>query len=238
MQYHPFKMEEVMTEKEGLIWFKSQFRIPVQAAVKGTPFTVDLISAIAMQESYGDAWGLIYKSMPVAEVLKRCVGDTLDFPSRSSAFPKNKAALIAPSVPNGQEMFNIAREALLTLAGFNHGYNGAAHNPDKFCHGYGIFQYDIQFFQQTNPDFFLQKKWFDFDQCLALCLSELKAVSDVLFKGKTKLTDEQLTYVAIGYNVGPRKVKVGGGFKQGHQSDGIFYGENIDRYMRMAEAIP
>jgi hypothetical protein len=228
-----------MTEKEGLIWFKSQFRVPVQAAVAGTPFTVDLICAIAMQESYGDAWGLIFKTMPVAEVLKRCVGDTLDFPSRSaSAFPKNKAALIAPSIPNGQAMFDIARDALLTLAGFNHGYSGAAHNPDKFCHGYGIFQYDIQFFRKINPDFFLQKKWFDFDQCLALCLAELKSVAGSLYPGKTSLTDEQLTYVAIGYNIGASKVHVGGGFKQGHKSDGIFYGENIDRYLRMAEAIP
>jgi|SRR5580704_11403224 hypothetical protein len=231
-------MEGIMTEKEGLIWFKTQFRVPVQAAVAGTPFTVDLISAIAMQESYSDAWGLIYKTMPVAEVLKRCVGDSLDFPSRSSAFPKNKAALIAASVPNGQQMFDIARDALIMLAGFNHGYNGAAHNPDKFCHGYGIFQYDIQFFRKTNPDFFLQKKWFDLDQCLALCLTELKGVADSLYAGKTSLTDEQLTYVAIGYNIGASKVKVGAGFKQGHQSDGIYYGENIDRYMRMSEAIP
>src|SRR5260370_26778434 len=135
-------------------------------------------------------------------------------------------------------MFDIAREALITLAGFNHGYNGAAHNLDKFCHGYGIFQYDIQFFRRTKPNFFLQKKWFDFDQCLALCLNELKNVAVSLFAGKTSLTDEQLTYVAIGYNIGARKVKVGGGFKQGHKSDGIYYCDNSGRDLRMAGAQP
>ena len=70
-------------------------------------------------------------------------------------------------------MFDIARDALLTLAGFNHGYGRVSHSPVKFCHGYGIFQYDIQFFKDENPDFFLQKKWFSFDECLALALKEL-----------------------------------------------------------------
>src|SRR4051812_47367431 len=98
-------MESPVTEKQGMTWFKNQFRNKVAAAASGTPFTLDLITAIAMQESYGDAWGLIYKTMPVDEVLKRCVGDTLDYPDRSaSAFPKNKAELVAPQIPHGQEM--------------------------------------------------------------------------------------------------------------------------------------
>src|SRR5258708_23551591 len=123
-------------------------------------------------------------------------------------------------------MVDIAREAFITLVGFNHGYNGAAHNLDKFCHGYGIFQYDIQFFRRTNPNFFLQKTWFDFDQCLALCLNELKYVAVSLFAGKTSLTDQQLTYVAIGYNTWASKVKVGGGGKQSPKSHGIDYTGN------------
>lgn len=226
-----------MTDVQGITWFKTNFADKVNAGIVGTPLTLDLIVAIAMQESYGDAWGLIYKTMPVDEVIKRCVGDTLDTPNRS-AFPKNKAALVASNIPNGAAMFDIARAALLQLAGFNHAYNGAAHNPDKFCHGYGIFQYDIQFFKGTNPDFFLQKKWFDFDECLRLCVKELKGVAASLFPNRNTLTDEELTYVAIGYNIGARRVRVGDGFKQGHESNGIFYGENIDRYMRLAHATP
>lgn len=224
-----------MTEKEGMTFFKSQFRDKVATAVAGTPFTLDLLTAIAMQESFGDAWGLVFKTMPVDEVLKRCIGDTLDTPNRS-AFPKNKAELVA--APNGQAMFGIARDALQMLAGFNHAYGPAAHNPVKFCHGYGIFQYDIQFFKDTNPDFFLQKKWFSFDECLALALKELNGCATTLFPGEASLDDEKLTYCAIGYNVGPRRVRVGAGFKQGHEDDGVFYGENIDRFLRIAHTIP
>lgn len=226
-----------MTEKEGMTWFKTQFRDQIQAAIAGTPITLDLVTAIAMQESYSDAWGLIFKAMPVAEVLKRCVGDTFDAPNRS-AFPKNRSELVAPAIAHGQDMFNIAREALVMLAGFNHGYSGVSHNPDKFCHGYGIFQYDIQFFKDTDPDFFLQKKWYDFDECLKKCVGELTRVAEKLYPGQNRLSDEQLTYVAIGYNTGAGKVRVGAGFKQGHESDGIFYGENIDRYLRLAHTIP
>jgi hypothetical protein len=82
--------DAVMTEKEGMTWFKNQFRSPVQAAIAGTPLKLDLIAAIATQESYGDAWGLIYKTMPVDEVLKRCVGDTLDYPDGPQPFRKIK----------------------------------------------------------------------------------------------------------------------------------------------------
>jgi hypothetical protein len=226
-----------MTEKEGMTWFKNQFRNAIQAATAGTPITLDLVTAIAMQESYSDAWGLIYKTMPVDEILMRCVGDTFDAPNRS-AFPVDKAALLAPAIPNGQQMFDIAREALTMLAGFNHGYSAVSRNPNKFCHGYGIFQYDIQFFKEIDPDFFLQKKWYSFDECLQKCLGELTSGAKQLYPGNNNLTDEQLTYVAIGYNIGAGKVRLDGGFKQGHEDDGIFYGENIDRYLRLAHAVP
>ncbi len=33
-------------------------------------------------------------------------------------------------------------------------YSKVAKLPHKFCHGYGIFQYDLQFFL-TDPDYFL-----------------------------------------------------------------------------------
>lgn len=226
-----------MTEIEAITWFKNQFRNQIQAAIAGTPITVDLVTAIAMQESYSDAWGLIYKTMPVDAVLERCIGDTFDTPNRS-AFPVNKAALVTPAIPHGQDMFNIAREALLMLAGFNHGYGAAARNPDKFCHGYGIFQYDIQFFKDTDPDFFLQKKWYQFDECLRKCLGELTSVARTLYPNKNPLTDDELTYVAIGYNTGASRVHVGAGFKQGHEDDGVFYGENINRFLGLAHTVP
>ena len=52
-------------------------------------------------------------------------------------------------------MFRIAHEALVSMAEHVPGYGKVAKLPHKFCHGYGIFQYDLQFFL-TDPDYFLE----------------------------------------------------------------------------------
>jgi hypothetical protein len=39
-----------MTEAIG--WLKSQFHTAIQAGIQDTPFSVDLLTAIAMQETY------------------------------------------------------------------------------------------------------------------------------------------------------------------------------------------
>ena len=41
-------------------------------------------------------------------------------------------------------------------------YTAVAKRPNKFCHGFGVFQYDLQFFK-TNPQFFLQQKYGDLE---------------------------------------------------------------------------
>lgn len=218
---------------DGMGWFKGQFAGRIQNGIQGTPFSVDMLTAIATQETFS-IWGSIYKTLPVDEVLKLCVGDTLDSPNRS-AFPINKAALLA--APNGAQMFAIAREALESLKPYNASYKAVANgNPNKFCHGYGIFQYDIQFFK-TNPDYFLQKKWYNFDNCLAQCVTELKAALKRAYPGgKTTLTDEEMVYVAIAYNRG--SVNFAKGFKQGFKDDtGKYYGEYMWEYLQLSKTV-
>jgi hypothetical protein len=229
-----------MSKLEGIRWFKTQFVGSISTGIRNTPFTLNLLSAIAVQESYSDAWGLLYTSTPVADVLKRCVGDSLDYPSRSgTAFPKNRGALEAMTKPNGKRMFTIARAALVDLAQYSKGYKKAAKNQDKFCHAFGIFQYDIQFFP-TNPDFFLQQRWANFGDCLSLCLAELGSVLKTLYgANKNTLSLEEMVYVAIGYNIGAKKVKVGKGFDQGFRDgDGTYYGQNIWDNLHLAQAVP
>ena len=51
------------------------------------------------------------------------------------------------------------------IAEIDAGYKKALKNPDKFCRGYGMFQYDLQFFEK-DPDFFLKRKWAKFDGTL------------------------------------------------------------------------
>jgi hypothetical protein len=100
-----------MPNAADMQWFKENFHAPIEAAIAGTPFMLDLVVAIACQET-GHIWSVLRKKpLTVDQILALCVGDTLDAPKRS-AFPKTKAALLAQ--PRGDEMFSIARKALET----------------------------------------------------------------------------------------------------------------------------
>jgi hypothetical protein len=227
-------LEHAPNRIQAIGWFKEQFRSKIESALVGTPFSLDMLTAIALQETYY-IWGKLYNKLPVDEVLKVCVGDTLDAPKRS-AFPQHKAALL--SVDQGDEMFNIARQALVDLGSHVPEYKKVADSfPNKFCHGFGIFQLDLQFFKE-DPDYFLQKRWYSFDNCLSKCIKELKAALQRAYgSGKTSLTDTERVYVAIAYNRG--SVDFSRGFKQGFKNpSGKYYGEYIWEYLQLAKSVP
>ena len=223
-----------MPSDDDIKWFKQEFGQAIAAGVAGTPFSVDMMVAIACQET-GEIWPILRKKgLSTAKIVELCVGDTLDSNRGRSAFPKDKAELLAAT--NGAQMFQIANAALKEMAQFIPAYAPAASNPAKFCHGYGIFQYDIQFFK-VDPDYFLQKKWTDFSQTLGKAIGELKAkMGPAKVGGKTSLTDMEMAQVVIAYNRGsydPAK-----GLKQGFKDGaGRFYGENFADYLRRAKAI-
>lgn len=217
---------------DAMRWLRDTFGARIDAAIAGTPFKRNLIIAIAMQEtSY--IWMKVYKERSVADTLAVCVGDSIDAPRRS-AFPKNRAELEAR--PRGKAMFKIARKALEDIAVINSGYRPAAAKPDKFCHGYGMFQYDLQFFLE-DPDFFVDMKWATFEGTIAKCVKELKdKLKRVYGAGKHTLTRDESVYVAIAYNKGSANLNKD--FKQGYKGDdGKYYGENIDFYLRKADRI-
>lgn len=212
-------------------WLNKTFGKKIDTAVTGTPFSRQLILAIAMQET-GYIWAGQYKKKTPDEVLKYCVGDTLDAPNRS-AFPKTRAELEAKK--DGKAMFKVAREALELLATINGTYAKVAKKKDKFCHGFGLLQYDLQSFL-VDPDFFLKKKWATIDGTLEKCVSELKDKIKVVYgPNKKKLTHDESVYVAIAYNKGSADTKKG--FKQGYKSGTKYYGENIDAYLTVAEHV-
>jgi hypothetical protein len=222
------------TTAEAIGWFNAQFGEAIDEAVQGTPFDRDLIAAIGFQET-GYLWRKLIDTLDADEILKLCVGDTLDAPNRD-AFPRTKADLI--SYDRGQEMFDTARAALEAISAYDESYGKVArNNPNKFCHGYGVFQYDIQFFEE-DAEFFLQKKWYSFEACVAKLVNELKeALRRIGWSSKTTLSDEEKVYVAIAYNAG--HVDPARGFKQGYQSDdGRYYGENIADFLKTAKATP
>lgn len=225
-----------MPNAADMKWFKENFHAEVEAAIAGTPFTLDLMVALACQET-GDVWPILRKKpLTVDRILALCVGDTIDFNPATGkgrkAFPRNKAALLA--FPRGDEMFAIARQALVDMAQFIPGF--PVSNPSKFCRGYGMFQLDLQFFK-ADPDYFLEKRYEKFSATLGKALGELtdKAKAIGLFN-KPSLTDMELTAVAIAYNTGTFKPSLG--LRQGHFDGTKFYGEQIFDFIRVAHTVP
>ena len=225
-----------MPNRQDVIWFKSQFQPQIEAAIAGTPLSVDMITAFACQET-GEIWpALRRQGLPTSRILELCVGDTIDASATGGrrAFPKNKAELLA--APDGDRMFAIARQALVDMAEQIPGYRGAAARPDKFCHGYGIFQLDLQFFK-TEPEYFLDKRYADFDAALAKCIGELQtALRRIGWQAKTALSDMEMAGLAIAYNTG--RFDPARGLKQGYFDGSKYYGENFFGYLQLAHATP
>ena len=225
-----------MPNAQDLLWFKSEFQPQIEAQIAGTPFNVDMLAAFACQETGGIWPALRRKGLPTAQILELCVGDTIDASPTGGgrrAFPKNKAELLA--APDGERMFQLARQGLVDMAEHIRDYRGAAARPDKFCHGFGIFQLDLQFFK-TRPDYFLERHYADFDLALARCVGELKgALKRLGWQAKTSLSDNEMAAVAIAYNTGgfnPAR-----GLKQGYFDGTKYYGENYLDFLRLAKSV-
>lgn len=225
-----------MPTRDDMIWFKSTFGAEIKAALIGTPFDTDMITAIACQET-GYIWATLRrKQLPLAQILALCVGDTIDFRGPGlgrQAFPRSKELLIA--YPQGQQMFDIARQALEDMAAYITSYRAAAANPRKFCHGFGVFQRDLQFFKD-DPDYFLERRYEQFSETLQHCLKELqRGLRKLGFQSRTSLTDEDFAKVAIAYNTGGYNPSRG--LRQGHQDDGgRYYGEQILDFVTASRA--
>lgn len=225
-----------MNVKERLSWFKRNFGMRVEAATAGTPISVDLVAAIACQET-GYIWPALIKHHGgnVDAVLRDCVGDTLDYPKRNAnAFPRDKDDLLTR--PYGADLFDIAREALARIGKVFSAYQDVYDAyPDKFCHGFGILQFDIQHVER-DLDFFLERRWADFDTCLAKCLEELDYALDYRgFQTRDNLSDFEAATVAIVYNTG--KYVPSRGLKQGHKSGGKYYGEWVKEFIGISKQV-
>lgn len=219
-----------MPSLEDVRWFKAEFESTLNTALVGLPLSVDFMTALACQET-GEVWPTLRRAgLPIKTILQLCVGDTLDFDKGRRAFPQTKDELIA--APDGQQMFDIARKALVDMAKHIPSYRPAAAKPNKFCHGFGLFQRDLQFFR-TAPAYFLNQDYEQFDKTLAAALDELKrAVKKLGFQARTSLSDLELGAVGIVYNTGGYNAAKG--LKQGHFDGSKFYGEALFDFIRLA----
>ncbi|WP_422403298.1 hypothetical protein [Pseudomonas sp. GZD-209] len=223
-----------MPGTQDIRWFKEQFQQDMAQAIIGTPLTVDHLTALACQET-GSIWPFLRKAkLPLEQVTALCVGDTLDDTAGRKAFPRNKAELLLR--PRGDLMFAMGHQALVDMARFVPGYQDVAKKPNKFCHGYGVFQLDLQFFK-PEPDFFLDRHWATFSGSLGRAMDELKgALRQLGFEQRRQpLSDLEFAQVGIVYNTGgfvPSK-----GLRQGHKSDDRFYGENLFDFIRLCHTV-
>lgn len=224
-----------MNVKERMTWFKANFGSEITEKVNDGPISVDLISAIALQET-GYLWTSLLRRHDgdLEKVLEGCVGDTIDYPSRR-AFPRNRETLEAEEY--GAAMFVIGRDALAGLAEINGNYRRVfERDASRFCRGYGILQYDLQHIR-SDPDFFLQKQWVHFEKCLEKCLNELDfSLRKRGYQDKQQLTNFEAATVAIVYNRG--RYDPARQLRQGHRdSSGKYYGEYIFEYIELAQSI-
>jgi hypothetical protein len=223
-----------MPTADDIRWFKEQFHEEIEAATAGTPFDLDMLTALACQET-GEIWPILRKNPNLGkeQIVALCVGDTLDDDRGRRAFPRNKAALVA--APNGQAMFDIAHQALRDVAVHIPSYRAAAKNANKFVHGYGVWQFDLQFFKD-EPEYFLEKRYEKLEATLGKALGELKdALRKIGFGDKPSLDDKEMAFVAIAYNTGGFKPSKG--LKQGFFDGTLFYGEAIFRFIRLARTV-
>jgi hypothetical protein len=63
------------TIKDGMIWFKQNFASAIRQGAAGTPFTVDMLTTVAVQETFS-IWGKMFQILSVAKILELCVGDS------------------------------------------------------------------------------------------------------------------------------------------------------------------
>jgi hypothetical protein len=222
-----------MPSADDIRWFKESFQPQIEAALIGTPLSVDLLAALACQET-GEIWPILRKKgLAIEQILALCVGDTLDDDAGRRAFPKNKSDLLG--VTNGEAMFGIAQQALREMSQHIGAYAAAARKSHKFCRGYGMFQYDLQFFK-VDPDYFLQQRYATFDGTLQKCVFELKAaLQRMQWQTRTTLTDEESAALAVAYNTGRYNPKKG--LRQGYFNGTHFYGEQVFQFLRLAKTV-
>lgn len=222
-----------MPDANDIQWFKQEFGPQLESTLQGTPFSLDFLTAIACQET-GILWQTLRKKRLARQrLLELCVGDTIDASGGRRAFPKTRADLLAKQ--SGERMFAIARQALLDVAEYIRGYQSMAARPHKFCHGFGIFQYDLQHFLH-DPDYFLQKRYAQFSECLSRCLGELqRGLKKLGWQDRSTLSDYEMACVAIAYNTGGfRPAK---GLRQGYFNGTRYYGEEVFDFLRLSKTV-
>lgn len=150
---------------KAINWLKKNFSSNVQDAIKDTPFSPEIIYGIACQET-AYFWINFIDHVSPSVILQRCVLDASgDIKGTSrSVFPKNTQEFIDKYGQDNADILIAEANKTRVMRGFK---------PANIVYkGYGFLQYDIQAIE-NDEDFFLQKLWYNVDNCLSRCVNEL-----------------------------------------------------------------
>ena len=161
-----------MALTDDLRWFKDTFHEPVAAATAGTPFGRRSARGDCATGVGRDLGASCEARSDVDELLELCVGDFSMTTRGDGRFRRTRqrcspyrAATKCSPLPTTRSCAWPFTSGLPALP------RKKAH---KFCRGFGIFQYDLQFFK-VDPEYFLQRRWHHFDLALGRCVGELQA---------------------------------------------------------------
>jgi hypothetical protein len=176
-------------------WLKGNFGGKLATAAAPTAFTDNHLCGIVCQES-AYRWLGWRKKQSVDDILAACVLDgSGDAPGTSRrAFPRNTAEFGAEYGNDFTNMLIAEGNKMRAIMGWS--------KVNWLYKGYGIFQFDLQFV--TSPkyrDYFENRRWHDFDRCLALVIEELEGTwTRVQQKFPSVGTAEQIRLAIKGYN--------------------------------------
>lgn len=148
-------------------WMSAHFGPAIEAAIVNTPFDVDLVYAVACQETAW-VWQAWIERFPAEQILARCVFDASgDAPNTKRAvFPANTAAFRG-------RFGDALTQTLIDEANATRRLRGFA-DEQWVYKGYGIFQYDLQNII-TDQGFFQNRQWGSFAACLERFMREMHA---------------------------------------------------------------
>ena len=225
-----------MPTAQDVAWFKSQFQQAIVPALAGTPFSVDMVTAVACQET-GAIWSVLRrKGLSTERILQlvRRRHDRRHGHGRSARLSaRTRRELIAwPTVrgcstwrARGSSTWPATSPATAARRRGPTSSATASASSSSTCSSSAPIPSTSS--SGTTPT--------SASRC-GDCVGELSAaLKRIGWGGKTALDDHEMAGVAIAYNTGryhPAK-----GLKQGYFDGSKFYGENFFGYLQLAHSV-
>lgn len=168
-------------------WISKNFADKIAKAVAGSPFNINHVISIALQESAQD-WLPWIDHYSTSQILSCIISDpTGDQPGTvRNVWPQN-LTVFKTKYPDLVEMLVSEGNKFRSMPKPN--YPNGWQPRTWLYKAWGIFQYDIQAIK-WDVEFFRNKEWYSFDSCLKRLMAELNSKL-VIAKGDPWLAIER-----------------------------------------------